>query len=262
MTLDTFTRSFGRGPRHTLAIHCTLAHSIAWRGVAEALSDDLTMLAYDLPSHGKSGDWDGQGNVHDVATDMARALLTEPMDIIGHSFGATVGLRLAIESPELVRSLTMFEPVYFAAAVVDEPDRIAAADRNSAAFDAAYESGDMMEAARVFNSGWGDGAGWEQTPEKLRQYMADRIHYVPASQPFLRDDSAGLLKPGMFERATMPVLLMDGGTSGDMAFAINESLAKRLPHVTCRTIAGAGHMAPLTHPAAVAAEIRSFLSET
>jgi lipase len=85
---------------------------------------------------------------------------------------------------------------------------------------------------------------------------------VPASQPFLRYDSAGLLKPGMFERATMPVLLMDGGTSGDMAFAINESLAKRLPHVTCRTITGAGHMAPLTHPAAVAAEIRSFLSET
>jgi pimeloyl-ACP methyl ester carboxylesterase len=262
VTLDTFTRSFGRGPRHTLAIHCTLAHSIAWRGVAEALSDDLTMLAYDLPSHGKSGDWDGQGNVHDVATDMARALLTEPMDIIGHSFGATVGLRLAIESPELVRSLTMFEPVYFAGAVVDDPDRVAAADRNSAAFDAAYESGDMMEAARVFNSGWGDGAGWEQTPEKLRQYMADRIHYVPASQPFLRDDSAGLLDPGMFERATMPVLLMDGETSGDMAVAINESLAKRLPHVTCRTIAGAGHMAPLTHPAAVAAEIRSFLSET
>jgi lipase len=60
----------------------------------------------------------------------------------------------------------------------------------------------------------------------------------------------------------MPVLLMDGETSGDMAFAINESLAKRLPNVTCRTIAGAGHMAPLTHPAAVADEIRTFLAET
>ena len=260
MTIKTFSRSFGHGPRRALAIHCTLAHSGAWRGAAAALSDDLTLLAYDLPSHGKSGDWDGQGNVHDVATDMARALLTEPMDIIGHSFGATVGLRLAIESPELVRSLTMFEPVYFAAAVVDDPDRVTAADRNSAAFNAAYESGDMMEAARIFNTGWGDGSGWDQTPEKLRQYMADRIHYVPASQPFLRDDSAGLLKPGMFGRATMPVLLMDGATSGDMAFAINESLAKRLPNVTCRTIEGAGHMAPLTHPAAVADEIRSFLA--
>ena len=55
-----------------------------------ALSDQLTALAYDLPSHGRSGDWDGTGDLHDVATDMGRALLTEPMDLIGHSFGATV----------------------------------------------------------------------------------------------------------------------------------------------------------------------------
>ncbi len=260
MTLKTYARTFGHGPRHALAIHCSLAHSGAWRGVGEELSDDLTLHAYDLPSHGKSGDWDGQGNVHDVATDMARALLTEPMDIIGHSFGATVGLRLAVECPELVRSLTMIEPVYFAAAVADDPDRVAAADQNSAAFNAAFQSGDMMAAARVFNSGWGDGNGWEKTPQKLRQYMADRIHFVPASQPFLRDDSAGLLQDGRFARATMPVLLMDGATSGDMADAISTSLEKRLPDVTRRVVEGAGHMAPLTHPKAVAQMIRAFLA--
>jgi len=259
VTLQTFTRHFGHGPRKALAIHCTLAHSGAWRGIGDALGDDLTLLAYDLPSHGKSGDWDGQGNVHDVATDMARALLTEPMDIIGHSFGATVGLRLAIESPELVRSLTMFEPVYFAAAMVDDPVGVSSDMGNNAAFNAAYASGDMMEAARVFNVGWGDGSGWEKTPEKLRQYMADRIHFVPASQPFLRDDSAGLLVPGRFARAAMPVLLMDGATSGDIADVISTSLERRLPNVTRRAIAGAGHMAPLTHPTEVANEVRAFL---
>ncbi len=262
MTLATFTRSFGHGPRKALAIHCTLAHSGAWRSVGEALADDLTMLAYDLPSHGKSADWDGQGNVHDVATDMARTLLTEPMDIIGHSFGATVGLRLAIESPELVRSLTLFEPVYFAAAMADDPEGATSAMDRNTAFNAAYDSGDMMEAARVFNTGWGDGSGWANTPDKLRQYMAERIHFVPASQPFLRDDSAGLLEPGRFARATMPVLLMEGATSGELAEAISTSLEKRLPNVTRRVIKGAGHMAPLTHPAAVADEVRTFLSGT
>ncbi len=259
MTPGIFSRRFGQGARQALAIHCTLAHSGAWRDVGEAMGDDLTLLAYDLPSHDKSGDWDGQGNVHDVATNMARDLLTEPMDIIGHSFGATVGLRLAIESPELVRSLTMFEPVYFAAAVADDPARVTAGMQNSVSFDAAFSSGDMMEAARVFNTGWGDGSGWDKTPEKLRQYMADRIHFVPASQPFLRDDSAGLLEPGRFARATMPVLLMEGATSGDIADAISTSLASRLPNVTRRAIEGAGHMAPLTHPVAFANEVRAFL---
>lgn len=259
MTAQPFTRSFGNGPRKALAIHCTLAHSGAWRGAGEALADDLTMLAYDLPSHGKSPDWDGRGNVHDLATDMARGLLTEPMDIIGHSFGATVGLRLAIESPELVRSLTMFEPVYFAAAMMDDPKGVASDMGNNTAFNAAYASGDMMEAARVFNTGWGDGSGWDATPQKLRQYMAERIHFVPASQPFLRDDSAGLLEPGRFARADMPVLLLDGATSDEIAGVICRSLIKRLPHVTHCLIDGAGHMAPLTHPDAFAGEVRSFL---
>eukprot|EP00919_Chromeraceae_sp_WS-2016_P063138 GHVR01149392.1.p1 GENE.GHVR01149392.1~~GHVR01149392.1.p1 ORF type:complete len:194 (+),score=48.76 GHVR01149392.1:322-903(+) len=191
---------------------------------------------------------------------MVRDLLTEPTDIIGHSFGATIGLRIAIENPELVRSLTMIEPVYFAAALADDPARVAAGDRNSGGFDAAFDAGDRMEAARIFNTGWGNSSGWEKTPEKLRQYMADRIHYVPASQPFLRDDNAGLLQPGRFARATMPVLLIDGGASGDMVDAISTSIARRLPNVTRKAIDGAGHMAPITHPQAVSSEIRHFLA--
>jgi pimeloyl-ACP methyl ester carboxylesterase len=90
--------------------------------------------------------------------------------------------------------------------------------------------------------------------------MADRIHYVPASQPFLRDDNAGLLQPGRFARATMPVLLIDGGASGDMVDAISTSIARRLPNVTRKAIDGAGHMAPITHPQAVSSEIRRFLA--
>ena len=117
--VETLTRSFGEGPRRALAIHCSPAHSGSVTGLMGALSDQLTAIAYDLPSHGKSSDWDGTGDLHDVATNMGRALLTEPMDLIGHSFGATVAMRLGMEHPELVRSLTMIEPVYFAHAVAD-----------------------------------------------------------------------------------------------------------------------------------------------
>ena len=122
------------------------------------------MLAFDLPSHGRSGEWDGTGDVHDVSTQMARALLDEPMDLVGHSFGATVALRLAIEVPELVRSVTLFEPVYFAAAMADDPTRWEVYQNHNVPFAKALEAGDMMEAARAFNTGWGDGSGWDATP--------------------------------------------------------------------------------------------------
>ncbi len=216
------------------------------------------MLAFDLPSHGRSGEWDGTGDVHDVSTQMARALLDEPMDLVGHSFGATVALRLAIEVPELVRSVTLFEPVYFAAAMADDPTRWEVYQNHNVPFAKALEAGDMMEAARAFNTGWGDGSGWDATPMELRQYMADRIHFVPASGPFLFGDSAKLLQGDAFSRARMPVLLMRGDQSDEMTGAINVSLARRLPDVREVVMEGVGHMAPITHSSRVATHISEF----
>ena len=225
-----------------------------------ALSDQLTAVAYDLPSHGRSGDWDGTGDLHDVATDMGRALLTEPMDLIGHSFGATVAMRLAIEHPELVRSVTMIEPVYFAPAIADYPDEMFAALGVNEEFNAAWAAGDRETAARCFNRVWGDGTKWADFSPRARSYMTERIHFVVGSAPFLEEDSAGLLKNDMFARATMPALLIKGGASNQVAGFINEAIARRLPDATSASIEGAGHMAPLTHPEQVADVIRAFLS--
>ena len=110
----TGVRHFGQGDRKALLIHCSLGHSGSWAPLAELLGDTLDMVAFDLPGHGQSGDWcPSDGEIQGLATDMAAGLLTEPADIIGHSFGATVALRLALERPELVRSLTLIETRVF-----------------------------------------------------------------------------------------------------------------------------------------------------
>ncbi|SDG62441.1 alpha/beta fold hydrolase [Sulfitobacter delicatus] len=261
MIPEVNARRFGYGLRPALAIHCSLAHSGAWRRVGEALADDLTIRAFDLPMHGKSGDWDGQRNIHDVATDMALSLLEAPMDLIGHSFGATVAMRIAIERPELVRSLTMIEPVYFAAAAQDDPEGMAEYNEQNEAFEAALAEGDRETAARLFNRVWGDGTKWDQIPAPTRAYMVDRIDFIPASSPFLGGDSAGLLAPGMFDRAVMPALLIEGSASPKAAHAINDSLMRRLPNARRVVVEGAGHMVPITHPGEVAGAISDFLAE-
>jgi pimeloyl-ACP methyl ester carboxylesterase len=260
--LHTHTRTFGQGPRKALAIHCTLAHSGTLAGLAGELSDLLTTIAYDLPSHGGSGDWDGTGNLHDIATDMARGLLSEPMDLIGHSFGATVALRLAIENPELVRSVTMIEPVYFAAALEDEPQLVSEALSINQEFDDAWVAGDTYGAARAFNGAWGDGTKWEDFSDRARTYMAERIHFVAGSSAFLHKDSAGLLQGNKFARATMPALLIEGGASPQIVDVLNASIARRLPNSIRSRIDGAGHMAPITHPKETAVPIRAFLDRT
>ncbi len=101
--------TLGQGPRQALLIHCSLGHAGGWSRMVAALDDLVTAIAYDLPGHGRSADWDGTTNIQDVSTAMAVDLLEDqakgkPVDVIGHSFGGTVALRLAVERPDLVRS--------------------------------------------------------------------------------------------------------------------------------------------------------------
>jgi lipase len=260
VTLHTHTHLYEGAARQALAIHCTLGHSGAWRGLAAELKDDLSLLAFDLPSHGKSGVWDRTGNIHDIATDMARGLIDAPVDLIGHSFGATIALRIAAESPELVRSLTMIEPVYFAAAIADEPEMLEEYRRASAPLDAAFASGDEREAARVFNRDWGDGTPWDSLPARMQDQMTRLVHYVPASAAFLHHDSAGVLD--RLGQAAMPAVLIEGDQSPPMSAKVAISLQKRLPDAVRVIVRGAGHMLPVTHPAAVAPHIRTLLARS
>jgi pimeloyl-ACP methyl ester carboxylesterase len=77
--------------------------------LAEGLSG-VTVTAINQIGHGKAADWDGVSDLHAAATAaavrMAEALgQGQPIDVMGHSFGGTVALRVALTRPDLVRSL-------------------------------------------------------------------------------------------------------------------------------------------------------------
>lgn len=259
-----FVRSFGHGPRSVLAIHCSLAHSGSWRGVAAQLDDDATITAFDMLSHGRSPDWDRKGDIHDRVTEIGASLLKDGMDLVGHSFGATVALRLAVESPQKIRSLTLIEPVFFAALRPDQPELLAALDQaEGAAFAHLFEKGDDVESARAFNRMWGDGkTRWAEMPETARASMVRSIHFVPASRASVYDDSAGLMRPGRLQKVQAPTVLLRGSDTRDEIAEINAALAKRLPNARSVAIDGAGHMVTMTHPEQVASQMRALFSQS
>jgi pimeloyl-ACP methyl ester carboxylesterase len=207
----------------------------------------------DLPGHGKSADWDGTSDFPGMAVAMASALLEGPTDIIGHSFGAFVALRLAIERPDLVRSLTLYEPVFFAAGADARPDL---AHENRAVMQEVQrqsDAGDPEMAARVFMRVWGDGRPWADLPEEMRRGFAARIGLTMAIQPHIVEDVAGILP--YLGQIDVPVMLMDGACSPAVMKVVQDGLAERIKGAKRVTIEGAGHMGPITHPSEVARHI-------
>ena len=251
---ETFWRAWGEGVPQVLLLHCSLAHSGAWTGFAGRLG--LPAIGFDLAGHGKSGPLDG--DFHDQCFRMAEDFLGDnPMDIVGHSFGATVALRLALERPESVRRLVLIEPVFFAAA------------KGTAEYDAylgelpyfidPIQSGDRMMGAQRFTEKWGGDTPWGKLPEAIRAAMAERIHVIPAQDGGIFEDNAAMLAPGRLEALTVPVLLVEGALSPPIIGAVHDRLAARLPDVRRHVLSGVGHTSPISHPAETAAVIGAFL---
>lgn len=255
----TYWTEFGFGARRALAIHCSLSSSGSWGGLARYLGGALTITAFDLPGHGRSGDWDDRGEIQKITVEIAAAFIARPADVIGHSFGATVALRLAAEQPALVRSLILIEPVFFAVAFADHPQIRARHEAVMQDYAKAAEAGDRIAAAREFTAVWGDGRPWEAIPEEQRIALANRIEIVQAADAALLEDVGGLLKPGVLDSIEIPTLLIEGSRSPGIIAEINEALAARLPRAERAVIMGAAHMAPVTHPAQVGAEMLRFL---
>ncbi len=256
----TYRTVLGHGPRRALAIHCSLAHSGAWKSLAAQMDQDLSITAFDMPGHGRSADWDDRGDYQDVATQIAATMLDDSMDLIGHSFGATVALRLAVAYPEKVRSLTMIEPVFFAVVEQDNPEAFAAHKRLVKPFEGALVAGDRVLAAKIFSEHWGDGRAWESLTQTKRDALTTRIHLIFEGDPAVYGDRAGLLKPGALDAVKMPCLLVQGSASPTIVGLINAGLVRRLPGAQNIVVNGAGHMVPITHPEPVATALCALFS--
>lgn len=256
----THVSEMGRGVRRALFIHCSLAHSGAWLAVEAALLDKLSMVAFDRPSHGRSGVWMGGEDaaaLHKQTTRIAAQLLGKRADVIGHSWGGTVALRLAIERGEQVRSLALYEPVLLAAAAGHPAFEAHRALMGEAR--AAFAAGDRARAAQMFHDEMNPDNPWAGLPEKVQGRMADEIHTVFEEVGVAIDDAAGLCAPGMLEKIKQPVLLMEGTSTAPVVRAANEALCARIPQAQRVIVVGAGHMGPVTHPDNVAGEVAAFL---
>lgn len=245
---DVWVRRLGDGPRPDIYIHCALASHDAMLPLAQRRG--RSAILFDMPGHGRSGPWDGirdyQAVVAEIVSELTGGVASH---LIGHSFGATAALRLAVLSRVPTARLTLIEPVFFAAARGTSVH--AAHQRNFAPFVEAMAGGDRSKAAEIFHGLWGQGA-WDDLSPRVRHHLTDRIHLIVAGGPAIEEDNAQILRPGLMEGFNRPVTLIRGNRTQPVISEIHAALRHRLPITKEHVVAGAGHMVALTHAVEIA----------
>ncbi len=99
----------------------------AWRFIQNSLPDqDFSTIAMDLRGHGHSGHPRSPENyqmanlVSDIITIIDQEKL-EKIILIGHSFGAVVAYRFAIENPEKIEKLILISPLFTSPSYLKHP---------------------------------------------------------------------------------------------------------------------------------------------
>jgi pimeloyl-ACP methyl ester carboxylesterase len=97
-----------------LFVHGWQAERGVWREVTTALNENARAIAVDLRGSGESRAATGPFALERFATDLwelTRTLALPPAVVVGHSMGATVALRFAVDYPQAVRGLVLIAPV-------------------------------------------------------------------------------------------------------------------------------------------------------
>lgn len=258
-----YFREAGSGPG-VVCIHSNASSSAQWRGLMDQLSADHHVLAPDSYGSGKSPDWHSQREIalQDEVNfiEPVLALAGTPFTLVGHSYGAAVALIAALANPLRVRAIAVYEPTLFALVDAQGPPPNGVDGIRDAVFaaGAALDVGDASTAARHFIDFWMGSGSWDATPPQRRPAIADSVANVRRWSHALFTEST---PAEVFARLGIPILYMLGGASPESAHAVARALLPVLPSVRVVEFPGLGHMAPVTHPEAINAEIAKFLSE-
>lgn len=228
-----------------ILLHSSASTRGQWRSLTEVLQGHRRVLVPDLRGYGESDARPLEPNLADEAAIIAALAGRSggPVDLVGHSFGGAVALRFAVERPELVRSLTLIEPVAFHLLRADRASRewlLAEVQAVAAAVARDRNGGGMQR----FVDYWNGSGTWAGLPEDRRSDLSRLAATVVG-------DFAATLAEAIpletYRQIQAPALLFRGSLSAAPTQRLVGLLGSTLPNARVCTVPGAGHMLPLSH---------------
>ena len=262
-----------RTPQHSLgpggtgwviALHCSGAGASQWRGLGEALGSGYELIAPEHYGCDSTGPWTGT-RAFTLADEAARTIdfidsADRAVHLVGHSYGGGVAVRAAVERPNRIASLTLYEPSAFhllkamgasGAAAFAEILTIAAATAEK------VTTGDYRRAAISFVDYWGGRGAWAA----LRPHVqAELTRWAPKAPLDFRALIHEPTPESAYAALHCSALIMRGEHAPVPTRLIADRLPTLLPAARLAIVAGAGHMGPLTHAPEVNAAIARHIA--
>ena len=250
-------RSDGAGPPVVL-VHGSWDDLHGWDRLVPHLTGTHRVVRYDRRGHRGSDSVPGQGRIGEDVDDLAGVLSglgLAPAHVVGHSYGATVVLLLALRYPQLCRTLTVHEPPLFAL-LAGTPDAglLDTARGRMTQVAELITAGRQAEATRLFVDEVGFGPGtWEHvlTPRLRETFVAHADTWLDQA----RDPDRLALRTADLAELAVPTLLTRGDAGLPWYPPVMRSLAAASPAIRPHLITGAGHAPHLTHAAEFAAAV-------
>ncbi len=258
----------GRGPVTTVFVHGSLDDYRSWRHQMGPFSQRYRVLAVSRRYHYPNAqpldgpEYSAELHTADLGA-FIRAVTQPPVHLVTSSYGGNVGLYLASQHPELLRTLVLGEPPllpWLAYLPGGKTHWQRFLDEAWLPARAAFAANRLEEGCRLFLDGVmgrpilqhlgarGYQMIMDNAPEMQAETLAQR--YFP---PFTCEDA---------QRLRQPVLLCKGELSPSLFHMITDDLAKCLPNARpLATIPGASHAMHVGNPAVYNRLVLEFLEE-
>jgi pimeloyl-ACP methyl ester carboxylesterase len=254
----------GRAGDPVVLVHGSLVDLHSWDLVVPGLAQSMEVVTYDRRGHGESAPRPRPSPVRDDAADLAallEALNIYPAHVVAHSYGGAVALRLAIDRPEMVRSVAIHEPPFVSLLAADpatalEGEQLLAGTR---ILQQLIRSGQQVLAAQqlvgVFST---EPGAWGRLPVSIQQTFVRTVDQW--AEEF--DDPEALLPDlGACRELMVPALLTYGSESPAFLRHITQALGGVLHNSQIVGIPESGHAPHVVRPQQYVGLLLTFLLE-
>jgi pimeloyl-ACP methyl ester carboxylesterase len=226
--------------------------------VEPSLASGYRLILYHRRGYGGSSHDSGPLSIAQESADcqgLLRHLDVERAHLVGHSYGGVVALQLALDAPELARSLALLEPALAVGA--SAPGYRESLVRGGQRY---REVGAQVVLDEFLHARWpGYSAVIDEVlPGALAQAVADAGMSFERELPALLSWHFGEEEA---RRIVQPVLSVLGGESGTLSPRFGEThqfLLNSLPHAEEFVLPGATHFLQVEDPRGIAEALSSF----